>query len=105
MDKLISRRDLEFLLYEVLEVEALTQRERYRDHSRQTFKDILDVAYKIATEHFATHNKKNDQQEPYFDGEKVHTNPEVKAALEASRQAGLFAATTTTSWAASNCPT
>ncbi|MCS7069163.1 MAG: acyl-CoA dehydrogenase [Meiothermus sp.] len=93
MDKLISRRDLEFLLYEVLEVEALTQRERYRDHSRQTFKDILEVAHKIAVEHFATHNKKNDQQEPYFDGEKVHTNPEVKAALEAYRQAGLFAAT------------
>ncbi|MGK0617401.1 acyl-CoA dehydrogenase [Meiothermus cerbereus] len=93
MDKLISRRDLEFLLYEVLDIESLTQRERYRDHSRATFKDILDVAYKIALEHFATHNKKNDQQEPWFDGEKVHTNPEVKAALEAYRQAGLFAAT------------
>lgn len=93
MEKLISRRDLEFLLYEVLEVEALTQRERYRDHSRETFKDTLDVAYRIALEHFATHNKKNDQEEPWFDGERVHTNPEVKAALEAYRQAGLFAAT------------
>ncbi len=93
MDKLISRRDLEFLLYEVLDVETLTQRERYRDHSRETFKDVLDLAHKIAIEHFATHNKKNDQEEPYFDGEKVHTNPEVRAALEAYRRAGLFAAT------------
>ncbi|MDX2004273.1 MAG: acyl-CoA dehydrogenase [Meiothermus sp.] len=93
MDKLISRRDLEFLLYEVLDVEALTGRERYADHSRETFKDIFDVAYKIAGEQFATHNKKNDQEEPWFDGEKVHTNPEVKAALNEYRKAGLFAAT------------
>jgi alkylation response protein AidB-like acyl-CoA dehydrogenase len=93
MDKLISRRDLEFLLYEVLDVEALTRRERYRDHSRETFKDILDVATRIAAEHFATHNKKGDQEEPWFDGEKVHTVPEVKAALEEYRKAGLFAAT------------
>jgi alkylation response protein AidB-like acyl-CoA dehydrogenase len=93
MDKLISRRDLEFLLYEVLDVEALTRRERYRDHSRETFKDILDVATRIAAEHFATHNKKGDQEEPWFDGEKVHTIPEVKAALEEYRKAGLFAAT------------
>ncbi len=93
MEKLISRRDLEFLLYEVLDVESLTNRARYADHSRETFKDILDVAYKIAAEQFATHNKKNDQEEPWFDGEKVHTNPEVKVALDEYRKAGLFAAT------------
>jgi hypothetical protein len=32
--KIISRRDLDFLLYEWLNAEALTSRARYADHSR-----------------------------------------------------------------------
>jgi butyryl-CoA dehydrogenase len=34
---LLSRRDLDFLLYEWLDVELLTKRERFADHSRETF--------------------------------------------------------------------
>jgi hypothetical protein len=32
--KLLSRRDIDFLLYEWLNVESLTSRARYADHSR-----------------------------------------------------------------------
>jgi Acyl-CoA dehydrogenase N terminal len=35
--KILSRRDLEFVLYELLEVGTLTSRPRYADHSRETF--------------------------------------------------------------------
>jgi len=49
----LNRRDLEFLLYEYLDVERLTERERRCDHSRESFDDVLDLAEKIATEHFA----------------------------------------------------
>ena len=31
---LLSRRDLEFYLYEMFKVEALATRERYEDHNR-----------------------------------------------------------------------
>ena len=41
---------------------------------------------------FAPHNKKADQNEPHFDGERVHLIPEVKQALDAFREAGLMAA-------------
>ena len=34
---LLSRRDLDFLLYEWLDVEALTARPRFAEHSRETF--------------------------------------------------------------------
>lgn len=34
-----SSRDLDFLLYEWLDVASLTSRERYREHSRETFDD------------------------------------------------------------------
>lgn len=90
--KIISRRDLDFLLYEWLHVETLTQRERFSEHSRETFNATLDIAEQIATDLYAPHNKKNDQQEPHFDGETVHIIPEVKIALDAFSKAGLIAA-------------
>ncbi|MBP0591525.1 acyl-CoA dehydrogenase [Paraburkholderia sp. LEh10] len=92
MSQILSRRDLNFLLYEWLEVESLTSVPRYADHSRETFDAALDTCEKIATDLFATHNKKSDQHEPHFDGETVHIIPEVKTALDAFCAAGLMAA-------------
>ena len=90
--KILSRRDIEFLLYEWLDVELLTARPRFADHSRETFNAALDTAEQIATDLFAPHNKKNDNHEPHFDGEKVTIIPEVKVALDAFSSAGLMAA-------------
>ncbi|HEY0064851.1 MAG TPA: acyl-CoA dehydrogenase [Telluria sp.] len=89
--KILSRRDIDFLLYEWLDVEALTARPRFQDHSRETFDAALNTAEQIATDLFAPHNKKNDAEEPYFDGEKVTIIPEVKTALDAFSAAGLMA--------------
>lgn len=47
---LLSRRDLDFLLYEWLAVEQLTNRPRYADHSRETFDAMIDVSERIATD-------------------------------------------------------
>ena len=90
--KIISRRDLEFMLYEWLDVEALTARERYADHSRETFNATLDMAERMAEDLYVPHCKKNDQEEPHFDGQTVHIIPEVKTALDAFCEAGLIAA-------------
>ena len=90
--KILSRRDLEFLLYEWLQVERLTQRARFADHSRETFDAAIDTCEQIATELFATHNKKSDQHEPHFDGTSVQMIGEVKVALDAFSKAGLLAA-------------
>jgi alkylation response protein AidB-like acyl-CoA dehydrogenase len=89
--KILSRRDIDFLLYEWLAVEALSARPRFQDHSRETFNAALDTAEQIATDLFATHNKKNDSHEPHFDGEKVTIIAEVKTALDAYAAAGLMA--------------
>ncbi|WP_067607891.1 acyl-CoA dehydrogenase [Nocardiopsis listeri] len=86
---LLSARDLQFLLYEWLDVEALTRRTRYADHSRETFDGALELAERVATDHFAPHNKTNDAEEPRFDGERVHVDPQVKKALEVYAETGL----------------
>jgi alkylation response protein AidB-like acyl-CoA dehydrogenase len=89
---ILNRRDIEFLLYEWLHAEQLCTMPRYQDHSRDTFDAVLDLCEQMATEHFASHNKKNDANEPWFDGETVHIIPEVKVALDLFAQAGLVAA-------------
>jgi alkylation response protein AidB-like acyl-CoA dehydrogenase len=90
--KIINRRDLEFLLFELLDAEALTERPRYADHTRETFLAALDTAEALATEKFAPHNRKADENEPKFDGQRVSMIPEVKEALKAFIDVGLIAA-------------
>jgi alkylation response protein AidB-like acyl-CoA dehydrogenase len=95
--KILSRRDLEFVLYELLDVGALTSRARYTDHTRETFDAALDTCERMATDLFEPHYKKSDQNEPrvYIDtdgSERVRIIPEVKQALDAFCQAGLMAA-------------
>jgi len=87
---LLSRRDIDFLLHEWLEVGALTSRERYREHSREVFDAVLDLAEQLATRHFAPHNRRNDTEEPTFDGERVHLHEEVASALRVFAEAGLI---------------
>ena len=88
---LLSRRDLDFLLYEWLRVDELTTRERFAEHSRETFDAVLDLCEQLATRYFAPHNKISDANEPTFDGEKVTLIPEVKEAWDAFAQADLLA--------------
>ncbi|TLF77390.1 acyl-CoA dehydrogenase [Nocardia cyriacigeorgica] len=86
---LLSRRDLDFLLYEWLDVERLTERKRFAEHSRETFDAVLDLSEQLATKYFASHNKLGDANEPTFDGERVTLIPEVGAALRAFAEAGM----------------
>ena len=90
--KLLNRRDIEFVLYELLDIESLTTRPRFADHSRETFDAALETAATIAEEKFAPHNRKADQNEPHFEGGKVVMIPEVGQALQAFRQAGFMSA-------------
>jgi alkylation response protein AidB-like acyl-CoA dehydrogenase len=87
---LLSRRDLDFLLFEWLRVDELTKRERFADHSHDTFTGVLDLCEELATRYFAPHNKKSDAHEPSFDGTRVTIIPEVKDALDAFARADLI---------------
>ena len=89
---LLSRRDLDFLLYEWLRVDELTKRERYAEHSRETFDGVLDLSEELAEKYFAPHNKKSDTEEPTFDGTHVTVIGEVKAAIAAFANADLLGA-------------
>src|SRR3954464_13195932 len=65
------RATLDFLLYDWLDAEQLAARERFAEHSRETFGAVLDTCERIAREKFAPFNRLVDTEEPRFDGEKV----------------------------------
>ena len=89
--RLLSRRDVEFLLYEWLDVGRLAERSLYRGHSRETFDDVLALYERVATDHFAGHNRKGDACEPAVDSGRVRLIPEVASAMAAYASAGLLA--------------
>ncbi|WP_341257447.1 MULTISPECIES: acyl-CoA dehydrogenase [Gordonia] len=90
----LSRRDLDFLLYEWLDVESLTAHGRFSEHSRDTFDAVLDLTADLAEKHFIPHNRDADANEPHMlpDGT-VETIPAVKAALDAYGESGLITGT------------
>ena len=86
------RATLDFLLYHWLHVESLTQRERFADHSRETFDAVLDTCERIAREKYAPFNRTVDTQEPHFDGDKVTLPQATHDAQKAYAASGMLSA-------------
>ncbi len=93
MTDILSRRDVQFLLNEWLDVERLTGRERFADQTTADWNDVLELAEQIAGDQFQPHNRKADLNEPEIgeDG-KVVLIPEVAEALKVLGETGLMAA-------------
>ncbi|WP_296257546.1 MULTISPECIES: acyl-CoA dehydrogenase [unclassified Pseudomonas] len=89
-ETLLSSRNLAFELYEVLDAEALTRRERFTEHSRETFDAAITTARTIAEKYFAPHNRKNDENEPRYENGEAVLIPEVKPAVDAFLEAGFL---------------
>ncbi len=86
------RSTLDFLLYDWLRAETLTGRERFSDHSRQTFDAVLDTCERIAREKYAPFNRLVDTEEPRFDGEKVILPRATYEASQAYAASGMLSA-------------
>ena len=86
------RPTIDFLLNDWLAVESLNQRERFADHSRETFDAVLDTCERIAREKYAPFNRLVDTQEPHFDGEKVILPQATHEAHKAYAESGMLSA-------------
>ncbi|WP_028218036.1 acyl-CoA dehydrogenase [Paraburkholderia oxyphila] len=103
-DLILCRDDLDFVLFDWLQVESLAHRPRFSGQDRFDYASVLDVYASLATDFFAPHNKKNDCYEPEFDGERVTINPEVAVALRAFADAGLVSAAFPAQWNGMSLP-
>jgi len=102
---IVSRRDLDFLLYEWLDVTRLTSRKRFQEHSRETFDAVLDLAEDLATEQFAPHQRLSDTDEPRVVDGLVQTPAPVRTAVAAFAQAGFLSASADEAVGGSQLPT
>lgn len=90
MSTIVNRRDLDFLLYETLGLSELLQNERFADYDKESIDAIFDVSQSIAEDVFQPFAAKLDANEPQFVDGKVEIIPEVREALDAYKDAGLF---------------
>ena len=86
------RPTLDFLLYQWLGAESLSQRDRFADHSRETFDAVFDTCERIAREKYAPFNRMVDTQEPHFDGEQVTLPQATHDAQKAYAASGMLSA-------------
>ena len=91
MSRIVNRKDLDFLLYDVLNMEAVLQNERYSSYDRDSIYAMFDTAQQIAEDLFLPTAAEIDAFEPQFENGKAITHPSIKPALKAFAEAGLFA--------------
>ncbi|MFN5702107.1 MAG: acyl-CoA dehydrogenase [Betaproteobacteria bacterium] len=86
------RAVVDFLLHDWLRVETLLERDRFADHSRETFSQVLDTCERLARDKYAPFNRLVDTEEPRFDGQTVILPRATKEAWDAYATSGMLSA-------------
>jgi len=90
-DKIADLRTMRFLLYEVLDVEALTKYPFYEDHSKETFDMALDTADQVAREVFLPPYQDFDTEGAQFEDGKVTMPKGMHEIWKHAKEGGWFA--------------
>jgi alkylation response protein AidB-like acyl-CoA dehydrogenase len=93
MAKQYSRRNLDFMLKEVLEVQSLTQYPYFQDYSPDMFDMVLDTAEDIAERIMRPAYVASDRQQPELQNGQVKVHPNVGQYIKAMGEAGITSAT------------
>lgn len=81
-EKFVSKRNLDFLLYEVHGVERLSQLPYFGDHTRETFDLVLDTALKLARNLMYPYLREMDEKAPVLEDGQVKVHPVVKTMMK-----------------------
>jgi butyryl-CoA dehydrogenase len=90
---LVSDRNVDFLLYEVFDVEALCHLNAYEEHSRETFDLVLQNARKFAREVLFPTYKPMDESPPHLVGGAIRVHPAMRDVYPQLVEQGMVAAT------------
>ena len=89
-DVLIPARELNFLLWNWLDAEALLDRPGQESHDRETVDAVLNLSASLADRLFLPHFKDADRHEPWVDADgQVHVLPAIAEALREYASLGL----------------
>lgn len=88
-----SKRDLQFNLYELLNIEQLTQYAYYQDHDRESFEMVLEAAEQIADKMLHPLLTEMDRKEPQLVEGKIRVHEGMKAITKRFGEDGWINAT------------
>jgi alkylation response protein AidB-like acyl-CoA dehydrogenase len=86
--KFVSERNIKFLLYEVFDVESLTEYEYYREHNRKMFDMVLKAAVKLGKDLLFPIFEEMDRRQPELLNGEVRVHPSVKTIMQAFGEGG-----------------
>jgi len=90
MSLIVDRRDLDFVLFEMLDAGRLAERPQFAQYDRAAMDQILDTAQALAEEVFLPIAAEVDANEPRFVNGQVEQPAATGAALRAWADAGFF---------------
>jgi butyryl-CoA dehydrogenase len=90
---LLDDRTVDFLLYEVFDVERLTELPAFREHSRDTFDLYLAACRKLARERLFPSYRAIDELPPRLEGGRVKVHPLLRELYPQMAALGLLNAT------------
>jgi butyryl-CoA dehydrogenase len=90
---LVSDRDVDFVLYELLDVPSLCRLPWFRDHSRETFDLFLRSARRLAREELFPSYRPLDEAPPVLRDGKVKVHPRLREIYPRLAELGVLSAT------------
>ena len=89
--KFVSERNLKFLLYEVFDVESLTEYDYYSEHNRKMFDMVLKAAVKLGKDLLFPIFEEMDRNQPELINGEVRVHPAVKTIMGEFGEGGWIA--------------
>jgi alkylation response protein AidB-like acyl-CoA dehydrogenase len=90
--KVISEKNLRFLIYDVFDAESLTRYPYFQEHSRENFDMVLDTAVKIGRDILQPCLREMDQDPPKLVNGQVKVHPVVKTFMTECGEGGWIGA-------------
>jgi butyryl-CoA dehydrogenase len=88
VNPLLRDRDVDFLLYDVLDVLSLTRLPYFAEHDRETFDLVIDSARRMARDVLFPAYKQMDEEPPRFVDGAVAVHPKMKGIYAQLTRAG-----------------
>jgi alkylation response protein AidB-like acyl-CoA dehydrogenase len=85
---LVEKRDMEFVLYEQLNIEKLTKTKKFCHCSKDDFNMIIEQAIKFSEKILVPINREGDENSPKWENGKVTLSPQICNALKEFADAG-----------------
>lgn len=104
MGKYYTRRNLDFLLYEVFDVISLTDFELYADHNKEIYDMVLDSASQLADKELRPFLTEMDREEPKFVNGHVKVHEQIRNLMQLFGEGGWISADAPTKYGGQQLP-